>query len=196
MSHHTISSGVQDDIEYQTISSADSAIIERPERLHEWLSPDDIEAIHKVFVAHPEQKLNYTEIRNELKNFDINLTDLEYNRLFLKINQNRDFKCDWNEFISYLIFGFQEDDSSTQKEALILPISAPPLIKKSDHRSPIIGVTLLRGRFESQNMAEREEGVETPEAIGMWITASKEGQVKFWTPNLEIIRTSHSESSK
>lgn len=193
---------IDEDIDYQTVSTGHSISIERPERLHEWLSAEDIEYIRNKFISHPLQKLNLRELREVLDNLTIQFTDVEYNRLFLKINQNRDFLCDWNEFISYLIFGFQEDDPSTQKEALILPISTAPVVKKSEHRSPICSISLLRVYAEETD--EDEEGgkqinvalEDSPEACGMWITASHEGQIRFWSNTLEPLRTGTSESSK
>uniref|UniRef100_A0A1B0FDX8 WD repeat-containing protein on Y chromosome n=1 Tax=Glossina morsitans morsitans TaxID=37546 RepID=A0A1B0FDX8_GLOMM len=210
---YTGSDDVQE-IEYQTLSSDFSQDqIDRPERLHEWLKSEEIEALYSVFSV--KETLNYPELREELENLNIKFTDLEYNRLFLKINQNRDFECDWNEFISYLIFGFQEDDPSSQKEALILPISTPPLIKKSEHRSAVCAIALLKAASDMDEFHEDEKRKEeeldeeelqnkkilsnvafeeSPDMAGVWITASREGQIRFWTMSLESVRTSTSES--
>ncbi|XP_075152554.1 WD repeat-containing protein on Y chromosome-like [Haematobia irritans] len=214
-------------VEYQSISSTCSHMkdLERPERLHEWLQPHEIEMLHQRFVE--KKKLNYDQLREELADLDIHFNDLEYNRLFLKINQNRDFKCDWNEFVSYLIFGFQEDDPAGQKESLVLPISSPPIVKKSEHRSAVCCLSLMknesdfivddevqdRGEVEEQDhenkddIEEIDEGTEelkrkladlavidTPDNTGVWITASKEGQIRFWSPHLEPLRSGMSES--
>lgn len=210
------------EVEYQTLPSDYSASkIERPERLHEWLRSEEIELLHLCFQE--KQKLSYAELREELEQLSITFSDLEFNRLFLKINQNRDFKCDWNEFISYLILGFQEDDPSAQKEALILPMSSAPLVKKSEHRSAVCCIGLLKivsdsvvddeedalRRYDDEDDIEEEndENEEEPEAetvignddspalLGVWITASREGQIRLWTPFLDPIRTGMSESS-
>lgn len=203
-------------IEYPTLSSQCSAEqIDRPERLHEWLKSEEIEYLHKTFLS--KQKLNYAELRQELEDLHISFSDIEYNRLFLKINQNRDFKCDWNEFISYLIFGFQEDDPSSQKESLILPISEAPIVKKSEHRSAVCGISLLKNvsdlivddeeDMERKNDDDEKEAEEkrkiknlavndTLENTGIWITASKEGQIRFWASQLEPLRSGMSESCR
>nr|ABY59794.1 WD-40 domain protein [Drosophila ananassae] len=124
-----------------------------------------------------------------------------YTRLFLKINQNRDFRVDWNEFVSYLIFGFQEEDPSSQKESLILPISVPPMVRKSEHRSAICCLALLKAKSDQVPIEEVTEtvnfsfgGEDSPEASGMWVTASHEGMMRFWTSHMEPIRTASSES--
>lgn len=210
-------------VAYQSFSS-DSPVVgtERPERLHEWLKSEEIEYLHRRFVD--KGQLTYTDLRKELEALNIIFTDVEFNRLFLKINQNRDFKCDWNEFISYLIFGFQEDDPSSRKEALILPISEAPTVKKSEHRSPICAIgmisttsdlfddaeenkrkNLLEANEETDEEAEADEEKtklqnlainDTPSNTGIWVTASKEGQIRFWTPQLEPLRTGNSQSCK
>lgn len=211
-----------DAVEYQTLSSNPSHNqIERPERLHEWLKIEEIEKLYERFSK--KETLSYAELRDELEVLNIQFTDLEYNRLFLKINQNHDFECDWNEFISYLMFGFQEDDPSSQKEALVLPITHLPVVKKSEHRSSICAIGLLvtaseltleeiEGQEKSVDYEIEEEesiqdvpaptnttttvGEDNPAVLGMWITASKEGQIRFWSPNLDPLRSGMSESCK
>lgn len=209
-----------DVVEYQTLSSNPSHNqIERPERLHEWLKVEEIDKLYERFSR--KRTLSYAELRDELEALNIQFTDIEYNRLFLKINQNHDFECDWNEFISYLMFGFQEDDPSSQKEALVLPITHLPVIRKSEHRSTICAIGLLvtaselvlediEGQEKVVNYDDEESMVpqstslnptntvadDDPSVLGMWITASKEGQIRFWSPNLEPLRTGMSESCR
>ncbi|XP_061400442.1 WD repeat-containing protein on Y chromosome-like [Musca vetustissima] len=190
-------------IEYQSVSSECSHdIVERPERLHEWLKSHEIEQLHERFVT--KRKLSYAELREELEYLNITFNDLEYQRLFLKINQNRDFKCDWNEFVSYLIFGFQDDDPSGQKEALTLPISSQPMVRKSEHKSAVCCISLMKIYDDDEDFDEEAEEMkrklaslsvnDTPENTGVWITGSKEGQIRFWSPNLEPLRSGMSES--
>lgn len=210
-----------DVVEYQTLSSNPSHNqLERPERLHEWLKIEEIEKLYERFRR--KETLSYAELRDELEALNIQFTDLEYNRLFLKINQNHDFECDWNEFISYLMFGFQEDDPSSQKEALVLPITHLPVVKKSEHRSSICAIALLvtaselalediEGQEKSIDYDNEEEesiqiapapnnttsvAEDNPAVLGMWITASKEGQIRFWSPYLDPLRSGMSESCK
>lgn len=206
MSSHGLaaSEGSGNEVEYATISSTKTTPLERPDRLHEWLTSDEIEKLHRKFVTHPGAKLSYSDLREVLQGIDIHFTDAEYNRLFLKINQNRDFLCDWNEFISYLIFGFQEDDPSSQKETLILPIASQPLVRKTEHRSAVCCLALLKTISDQIPLEEEVDESklsnlstdESAESSGMWITASHEGQIRFWSPQMEPIRTGTSQSSK
>uniref|UniRef100_A0A1A9UQ06 Uncharacterized protein n=1 Tax=Glossina austeni TaxID=7395 RepID=A0A1A9UQ06_GLOAU len=150
-------------------------ITARPERLHEWLKSEEIESLHYKFLE--KGKLNYPDLREELENLNIKFTHLEYNQLFLKISENRNSKCDWDEFISYLLNGFREDHpSSTRDDETTLPIHTHPVIRTSEHRSP--------------EYAD-EDSVDW---TGIWITASREGQLRFWSMGLKPLRVVKSNS--
>lgn len=56
------------------------------------------------------------------------------------MNTNRDDHCDWNEFVSHLIFGFMTDDPYSQKETLSLPIEDKPIVRKSLHKFLIVRI--------------------------------------------------------
>ncbi|SPP81442.1 WD repeat-containing protein on Y chromosome [Drosophila guanche] len=190
------------DIEYQTISSTVSFLPEdQTERLHNLISKDQLDKLHQAFSERPDSQVGFGDLRSLLLDHDITFNDAVYKRLFLKINQNRDFRVDWNEFVSYLIFGFQEEDPSSQKESLILPISVAPSVRKTEHRSTVCCVALLKAKSDQVPIEEVTEtvnfsfgGEDSPEASGMWVTASHEGMLRFWTSHMEPIRTATSES--
>ncbi|KAH8392209.1 hypothetical protein KR215_003058, partial [Drosophila sulfurigaster] len=191
-------------VEYQTISSTATNEIspEQTERLHDLISKAQLEKLHECFNACPNQVVGFTELRRLLEDVDVTFSDYTYNRLFLKINQNRDFMIDWNEFVSYLIFGFQEEDPSSQKEALIMPISTAPSVRKTEHRSAVCCLALLKVKSDQTPLEEITEttnysfgGEDSPENSGMWVTASHEGQLRFWSAHMEPLRSAVSESS-
>ncbi|EDW39868.1 GL16184 [Drosophila persimilis] len=192
------------EIEYQTISSTQTYLAEeQSERLHNLISKEQLEKLNQAFNERPDSQVGFDDLRGLLLEQDITFNDAVYNRLFLKINQNRDFMVDWNEFVSYLIFGFQEEDPSSQKESLILPISVAPSVRKTEHRSTVCCVALLKAKSDQVPIEEVTEtvnfsfgGEDSPEASGMWVTASHEGMLRFWTSHMEPIRTATSESSK
>ncbi|KAH8263299.1 hypothetical protein KR044_006922, partial [Drosophila immigrans] len=191
-------------VEYQTISSTATSLItpEQTERLHDLISKAQLEKLHAMFSACPNQVVGLGDLRRLLEEVEITFSDYTYNRLFLKINQNRDFMIDWNEFVSYLIFGFQEEDPSNQKEALIMPISTAPSVRKTEHRSAVCCLALLKVKSDQTPLEEITEttnysfgGEDSPENSGMWVTASHEGQLRFWSAHMEPLRTAVSESS-
>ncbi|XP_055921416.1 WD repeat-containing protein on Y chromosome isoform X2 [Eupeodes corollae] len=158
---------------------------ERPTRLHERLRRADIEKLYNVFLDHPKQELNNKELRATLKALNLTFTDDEFNRLFLIINQNKYYTIEWDEFVTHLIHGFQDDESHGEKETLILPISGVPLIKKSEHRTPIVSIS---------HMKSFEKGDEESESNGLYLSASKEGTVRFWSTDLDPVRRGLSDS--
>lgn len=193
-----------DAIEYQTISSTDSHVIEeQSERLHDRITKQQLQKIYEQFQMAPNNTIGASDLRHILEDLDITFSDFTYTRLFLKINQNYDFLVDWNEFVSYIIFGFQEEDPSNQKEALIHPISVAPTVRKSEHRTSICCIALMKFKSDQMPLDEITEttnysfgGEDSPENSGMWITASHEGQLRFWTAHMEPLRSAVSESSK
>ncbi|XP_034471992.1 WD repeat-containing protein on Y chromosome isoform X2 [Drosophila innubila] len=189
-------------VEYQTISSTATQISqEQSERLHDRISKAQLEKLHDCFNASPNQVVGIADLRRILEDVDITFSDYTYTRLFLKINQNRDYMVDWNEFVSYLIFGFQEEDPSNQKEALIMPISTAPAVRKTEHRSAVCCLALLKVKSDQTPLEEITEttnysfgGEDSPENSGMWVTASHEGQLRFWSAHMEPLRSAVSES--
>ncbi|XP_023175265.1 WD repeat-containing protein on Y chromosome isoform X3 [Drosophila hydei] len=189
-------------IEYQTISStATEANLEQSERLHDRISKAQFQKLYERFKSAPDQVVGCGDLRRMLEDVDISFSDFTYTRLFLKINQNHDFMIDWNEFVSYLIFGFQDEDPSSQKESLIMPISTAPVVRKTEHRSAVCCITLLKVKSDQTPLEDITEstnysfgGEDSPENSGMWVTASHEGQLRFWSAHMEPLRSAVSES--
>lgn len=57
-----------------------------------------------------------------------------------QINSNRDNLASWDEFVSYLLLGFQNNDPSNQKETMQQPITGHPVVINSHHRLPVIRI--------------------------------------------------------
>lgn len=55
---------------------------------------------------------------------------------------SRDDHCDWDEFVSHLIYEFQCDDPNNQKESLNLPIVDKPVVRESNHRFLVVRIRL------------------------------------------------------
>lgn len=184
MARQTLNSRRSYSLRISRKSSIFSTEDELEERLHEWLTFQQIEELREFFENSETGSLSYNQLREILSiNLNIHFQDHQYHTLFLKLNQDKDFMCDWNEFVSHLIFGFQQDDPSLQKEALTTPINLPPIIKKSDHKGPIVCVTRMKD-FEAQENDPK----------GTYITGSKEGQIKFWNPSLVVQRHEFADS--
>lgn len=87
---------------------------------------------------------------------------------------------DWDEFVSYLILGFKDDEVPTEFKDLDPPISKPPRMLKSNHRHPINRIlfspTVKPDR--TQNWTE-----------GSYMTSSKDGVINYWSLDLQLERT-------
>lgn len=92
------------------------------EVLHRYLSLEHIQQLHHLFVARKE--LYPEELRKALADIaGLEFSDEDYDILFMKLNTNWDSFCQWDEFVSYLIQGFQIDDPLAVQECLVLPIA-------------------------------------------------------------------------
>ena len=167
---------------------ADKSRISLNPRLHEKLTLQEIESLHEIFLNAKDQKFSPGELRNVLLRFNIHFTDDEYTNLFLKINTNRDNESDWDEFVSYLILGFQDDDPHAQKESLLNPIMGPPEVKRSHHKHSIINMSLCPRVGLAKNVDFINDY--------LYLSTDKEGTINFWDLNMELMRHGKSKNSK
>lgn len=154
-------------------------------RLHDLLAIPDIEHFRGLFVRN--KSFTPLELRQLLLKFRIAFTEDQFTTIFLRINTNRDNRCDWDEFISHLLNGFRDDDPYGQKEALNLPIESQPKIRKSIHRYPIVRV-----RFCPTVLPDRTVN----NTNGSYITTSKDGTVIYWTQDFDMQRVCKSKNRK
>lgn len=154
-------------------------------RLHDLLDIPDIEHFRELFVSN--SSFNPSELRQLLYNCGVAFTEDQFKTIFLRINTNRDNRCDWDEFISHLLNGFRDDDPYGQKEALNMPIESQPVIRKAIHRYPIVRV-----RFCPTVLPDRTVN----NTNGSYITTSKDGTVIYWTQDFDMQRVCKSKNRK
>lgn len=107
-----------------------------PQLLHRYLSQKQIDHLHEIFSK--RKQLLPDELQTEL--FDltgVKFSDEEFQTLFMKINANKDEYCQWDELVSYLILGFQNDDPLAVQESLDLPISQDMSMKLGRQTYPV-----------------------------------------------------------
>lgn len=154
-----------------------------PPRLHT-LSSNSIEELHDVFKSY-EGKLKPDDLRQALENHKLYYTDEQFERLFLKINTDRDWQCSWDEFISFLILEFEEDEGDMDKEELDPPIKERPKTKRTRLRHQAVKInycpTVLGDR--SVNMSQ-----------GSYVVAATDGTVNYYTLDWELQRSGMSGS--
>lgn len=159
----------------------------KSQQLHKILSSNEIENLHEIFCNAPNQKCDPIELRKILdQQFGIYYSDAEYENLFLKLNTNRDNQCDWDEFVSLMILGFQEDDPYNQKETLNMPVTGTPLVRKSMHHHSIVRITFCPTVLPDRSVDYTK---------GSFITTAKDGSVNFWSMDFDLQKSGTSKSS-
>ncbi|XP_065094978.1 WD repeat-containing protein on Y chromosome-like, partial [Ochlerotatus camptorhynchus] len=142
--------------------------------LHRYLSHDDIEELYKLFFSRRDQILPH-ELREELYRLTgVQLNDAQFETLFMRMNTNLDEYCQWDELLSYLILGLQNDDpmaTMVVQESLDLPISC-------DTERKLPGQTYPVTKIEYSPLFTYDEPVNWDK--GYWITSSREGEINFW----------------
>ncbi|XP_055543426.1 WD repeat-containing protein on Y chromosome [Wyeomyia smithii] len=145
-------------------------IFSSPQQLHRYLTRENIESLHNLFIK--RKQLLPDELRWEL--FDltgVQFSDEDFSTLFMKINTNRDPFCQWDELISYLILGFQNDDPLAVQESLDLPISSDLSLKLGRQTYPVI-------KIEYSPTVSYDGTINWSQ--GCWITSSREAVITFW----------------
>ncbi|XP_058817433.1 WD repeat-containing protein on Y chromosome [Topomyia yanbarensis] len=141
-----------------------------PQLLHRHLSQEDIEYLREVFIE--RKQLLPEELRSELHNLTgVQFKDEDFEALFMKINTDQDNFCQWDELISYLILGFQNDDPLAVQESLDLPISSDLGLKLGRQTYPVT-------KIEYSPFVSYEGTVNWSQ--GSWITSTREAVINFW----------------
>lgn len=140
-------------------------------RLHKLLSAADIEEIRQTDFADGRQ-LETWELRAVLGRYGIEFTDGQFERLFLRVNTDRDNQCSWDEFVSHLLHGFRDDETYEHGKPLDLPIEEKPTFIRSQQRYAVTKV-----RFCPEILSDGTVDV----ATGNYITGSKDGTLVYWS---------------
>ncbi|XP_055606864.1 WD repeat-containing protein on Y chromosome [Uranotaenia lowii] len=138
--------------------------------LHRFLNQDHVDQLHRLFIE--KKRLLPEELRQEL--FDlagIQFSDDEFETLFMKINTDQDNYCQWDELISYLILGFQNDDPLAVQESLDLPISGDMTLKLGRQTYPVM-------KIEFSPVVSYDGTVNWSQ--GCWVTSTREAVITFW----------------
>lgn len=102
----------------------------------------------------------------------------------------------WNELISYLILGFEQQEVSTEYRTLAAPIPAPPNMIKSNHRHTVNRITFYpTGLPYSETMLHVATKIVAvkPDRTSTWhdgsiMTCSQDGVINYWTLDMTLER--------
>lgn len=155
-----------------------------PPKLHRLLSVNDIEELNDYFKSQ-EGKLTPAELRKALEKYRIYYTNEDFDVVFLKINTDRDWLCSWDEFITYLIFGLEDDEGDQDKEELDPPIKERPITRRTRLRHQIVKITYCP-------TVQTDRSVKMSQ--GSYVVAATDGTVNYYTLDWELQRTGQSAS--
>ncbi|CAG9858410.1 unnamed protein product [Phyllotreta striolata] len=153
--------------------------------LHKLLSEFEILKIKEAFERQDGRKLNAELLRDTLDRVaQIHYDDSSvYDIIFRKMNTACNGVVTWNEFISYLILGYEQEEVSLVYKTLDAPIPVSALVQKTCHRHSI-----NRIRFFPTVKPDRS----TSWHDGSIISSSLDGSINYWSLDLQLQRKAQS----
>ncbi|XP_050077902.1 WD repeat-containing protein on Y chromosome [Anopheles maculipalpis] len=155
------------------------------QEIHRFVTREQIDYLHGYFRLHSD-RLTRLELRELLSGIGLQYTGEEYRTLWLQINTDHDDFCQWDEFLSYLILGFQDDDPLAVKQSLDPPISGDLCLKLRRQVYNIIKIDFCPMVYYDGSISWSQ---------GHWITTSREGAIQFWTEDWKPAMTARSAPS-
>ncbi|XP_071962420.1 WD repeat-containing protein on Y chromosome-like [Antedon mediterranea] len=190
------SSNASDDTSYRRRrSSKDSATngrngeqeTDNVSRLEDEMNNDHLSKLQEIFEEADEDgggRLDIDEFRQAMRKImgEGMVDDHELAIVFMKVDANCDGTVDWDEYLSYMLFEYQERDLMCN---LFKDIPFPRPLREitSNHRDTITKVAYY------QTISHRHGGMKEEEHGGRYISVSKEGVVNFWTTDMHHIRS-------
>ncbi|XP_063708765.1 WD repeat-containing protein on Y chromosome [Culicoides brevitarsis] len=156
-------------------------------QLHKRLTKENIEKLFLHFRENDEtnKKMDRCELRDTFEKFNIYYTDDEFENLFLKINTDRDNLVDWNEVVSYMLIGFEDDFGDKANESLDPPIKEKPVVRRTQQRHHIVRIDFLPTVLPGQSVNMKQ---------GIFVSIALDGAVNFYDLDWELQRVGKSPS--
>uniref|UniRef100_A0A6E8VBK9 WD repeat-containing protein on Y chromosome n=1 Tax=Anopheles coluzzii TaxID=1518534 RepID=A0A6E8VBK9_ANOCL len=150
--------------------------------IHRFVTREQIDQLHEQFRAR-NNRLTLDELRELLAELGLFYTEDEYRTLCLQINTDHDRYCQWDELLSYLILGFQDDDPHAVKQSLDPPIAGDLCVKLRRQVYNIVKVDFCPMVYYDGSISWSQ---------GHWITTSREGVIQYWTEDWKPALTARS----
>ncbi|CAG9763835.1 unnamed protein product [Ceutorhynchus assimilis] len=148
--------------------------------MHQLLDEIELTQLHQLFEKEEGRRMTKDKLINNLST----VARIEYPKEvmdseFLRMNATCNGFVTWDEFISYLILGFEQQEVSTEYKSLDAPIPTGPTMIKSHHRHPINRVT-----FYPTVKPDRSHNFHN----GSIMTCSRDGIINYWTLDMTLER--------
>ncbi|CAH0554761.1 unnamed protein product [Brassicogethes aeneus] len=147
---------------------------------HKALEEIDLEEILEAFKENGNI-FNGKDLRNLLnKKINIIFDDDQFENVFKKIDIDSNGFITWDEFISFLILGYNNDEITSEYRSLSPPIPSKPKFYTSYHKSPIVRISFCP--ILDAIKTEEVDGC----LDGSYITLSKDGTINYWSLDFEL----------
>ncbi|XP_050294962.1 WD repeat-containing protein on Y chromosome-like [Anthonomus grandis grandis] len=141
--------------------------------LHKLLDETELAQLNDLFNKEDGRRMNKTQLKEVLaKVARIDFPPERFEVEFLKMNASCNGMVTWDEFISYLILGFELQEVSTEYKTLAAPIPLGPSLVKSNHRHTINRITFYPTVKPDRTWSWHD---------GSIMTCSHDGVINYWT---------------
>ncbi|XP_076314990.1 WD repeat-containing protein on Y chromosome-like [Tachypleus tridentatus] len=105
----------------------------------------------------------------------------ELELIFMKIDTNCDGTIDWEEYLSYMLLEYLEKDSMSSNYREKPFPGKLRLISSFDHKGSIVRISFYPSNIQTMSDSDN--------LSGKYLTLSKEGNLCFWSSDMNLIKT-------
>ncbi|EFA09801.1 WD repeat-containing protein on Y chromosome [Tribolium castaneum] len=168
------------DLDAKSEKSLDEAKESKVE-LHESLDEYDLEILHDIFAKQSGKGFDLPTLKEILENVGkLQLSDEDFNVIFMRMNTARNGFVNWNEFISFLILCYEQKDVKAEFETLENPIPVAATLVRSNHRYTINRITYCPTVRPDRTISWHD---------GSFMTCSRDGTINYWSLDVQFERS-------
>ncbi|KAG5894233.1 hypothetical protein JTB14_002282 [Gonioctena quinquepunctata] len=163
------------------IKRAQRKIKDATQELHKLLDEAELVSMNQAFEQQDGRRMNKATLKDVLaKVARIKYDEQRFDLIFNRMNAQCNGYVTWNEFISFLILGYEQQDVSFEFKTLDAPIPLPPTMIKSNHRHPINRITFYPTVKPDRSSTWHD---------GSIMTCSHDGTINYWSLDMQLERT-------
>ncbi|KMQ95751.1 wd repeat-containing protein on y chromosome-like protein [Lasius niger] len=111
-------------------------------KIEEQCTEQSLMRLHNAFQAAKNEEMDSSQLYDAFRDIlEIKIPQDEFQVLFKKIDTRSDGKVTWDKFISYLLIEFQDIDMTVKSQMLEAPLTDPPRLLRTRHRTPVCRIT-------------------------------------------------------
>ncbi|CAH1154332.1 unnamed protein product [Phaedon cochleariae] len=149
--------------------------------LHKLLEDYELVKIKEAFDQEDGQRMNKQQLKEVLERLaKIDYPEEKFNMIFMRMDAQCNGVVTWDEFISYLILGYEQQEVSLEFKTLDDAIPQPPTMIKSNHRHPINRITFYPTVKPDRSSTWHD---------GSIMTCSHDGTINYWSLDMQLERT-------